>query len=118
MANLQPFSYTIHARMSRRKNLLLLLLLAGISGSPLRAAVPYYYFEHYTLREGLPSNTIHCTYQDRFGFVWIGTRDGLSRFDGYEFRSPGQVGVTSATNLASMDIGEDEDGLLWFTTSE
>lgn len=118
MANLQPFSYTIHARMSRRKNLLLLLLLAGISGSPLRAAVPYYYFEHYTLREGLPSNTIHCTYQDRFGFVWIGTRDGLSRFDGYEFRSPGQIGATSATNLASMDIGEDEDGLLWFTTSD
>ena len=91
----------------------LLTLLLSIS---LKAA-PYYYFEHYTTHEGLPSNTIHCTYQDRFGFVWIGTRDGLTRFDGYDFRSPTEPGANQMTNLASMDIGEDEDGLIWFATS-
>ena len=95
----------------------LLLLIAGLLCTSLEAA-PYYYFEHYTTHEGLPSNTIHCTYQDRFGFVWIGTRDGLTCFDGYDFRSPVEPGAAPMmTNLASVDISEDEDGLIWYTTS-
>ena len=92
-------------------------LLAVLFCHALQAG-PYYSFEHYTTYDGLPSNTIHCTYQDRFGFVWIGTRDGLSRFDGYDFRSPGGPYGTGMTHLASMDLEEDEDGLLWFTTSD
>ena len=95
----------------------LLLLLAGLLCGPVQAA-PYYYFEHYTTYEGLPSNTIHCSYQDRFGFIWIGTRDGLTRFDGYDFRSPGGPMNTDLTHLASMDLEEDEDGMLWFSTSD
>ena len=86
-------------------------LLAVLFCHALQAG-PYYSFEHYTTYDGLPSNTIHCTYQDRFGFVWIGTRDGLSRFDGYDFRSPGGPYGTGMTHLASMDLEEDEDGLL------
>ena len=100
-----------------RRLLLPFLLLAGLSGS-LAQAAPYYYFEHYTTHEGLPSNTIHCTFQDSFGFVWIGTRDGLTRFDGYDFRSPGSQALNDITTLSSMDIAEDEDGLIWFSTSE
>lgn len=100
-----------------RRFLLPFLLLAGLSGS-LAQAAPYYYFEHYTTHEGLPSNTIHCTFQDSFGFVWIGTRDGLTRFDGYDFRSPGSQELNDITTLSSMDIAEDEDGLIWFSTSE
>ena len=102
-----------------RKHALLFLLLAGFLSGTLQAApAPYYFFEHYTTYDGLPSNTIHCTYQDRFGFVWIGTRDGLSRFDGYDFRSPGSVMNSDITHLASMDLEEDEDGMLWFSTSD
>ena len=100
-----------------RRFLLPFFLLAGLSGS-LAQAAPYFYFEHYTTHEGLPSNTIHCTFQDSFGFVWIGTRDGLTRFDGYDFRSPGSQALNDITTLASVDIAEDEDGLIWFSTSE
>ena len=81
------------------------------------SAAPYYYFEHYTTHDGLPSNTIQCTFQDRFGFVWIGTRDGLVRFDGYDFRSIGEPGLDNPTNLAGVSISEDEDGILWFSTA-
>ena len=95
----------------------LLLLITSLFCAPAQAA-PFFYFEHYTTGEGLPSNTIHCTYQDRFGFVWIGTRDGLTRFDGYDFRSPYEPGADRMANMACMDIGEDEDGLIWFATSE
>ena len=101
-----------------RRALLPLLLLAGLLVRPVQAA-SYYYFGHFTTHEGLPSNTIHCTYQDRFGFVWIGTRDGLTRFDGYDFRSPDPaLGGAGITTLATLDIAEDEDGLIWFSTSE
>ena len=94
------------------------LLLVSLFARPAQAA-PYYYFGHFTTREGLPSNTIHCTYQDHFGFVWIGTRDGLTRFDGYDFRSPDPTeGGNDITSLATVDIAEDEDGLIWFSTSE
>ena len=99
-------------RLSTLSTLLALLFCHALQ------AAPYYYFEHYTTYDGLPSNTIHCSYQDRFGFVWIGTRDGLSRFDGYDFRSPGGYLGTGMTHLASMDLEEDEDGMLWFSTSE
>ena len=101
-----------------RRIILPFLLLVGLLARPVQAA-SYYYFGHFTTHEGLPSNTIHCTYQDRFGFVWIGTRDGLTRFDGYDFRSPDPaLGGTDITTLATVDIAEDEDGLIWFSTSE
>ena len=45
----------------------------------------YYYFEHLKATDGLPSNTIYCSIQDRSGFMWIGTRDGLCRYDGRSF---------------------------------
>lgn len=101
-----------------RHALLPFLLIVGLLARPVQAA-SYYYFGHFTTHEGLPSNTIHCTYQDRFGFVWIGTRDGLTRFDGYDFRSPDPAeGGNDITKLATVDIAEDEDGLIWFSTSE
>ncbi len=100
-----------------RRSHVLLLLFAALLGGPAAHALGYYFFEHYTTHEGLPSNTIHCIYQDSFGFVWIGTRDGLTRFDGYDFRSPVPSGGTNITTLASVDIAEDEDGLIWFSTT-
>ena len=104
-------------RTAIRLRLTTLFFALGMSAGMLQAAPSYYYFEHYTTTEGLPSNTIHCSFQDRFGFVWIGTRDGLCRYDGYDFRT--QIGTKAGNllDLASMDLDEDEDGFLWFSTS-
>ncbi|WP_316811342.1 two-component regulator propeller domain-containing protein [Pedobacter heparinus] len=44
-------------------------------------------FKHLTINEGLSQNTIFCIYQDQQGFIWLGTEDGLNRYDGYEFRT-------------------------------
>lgn len=44
-------------------------------------------FEHYTVNEGLSSNYVRCLFQDNRGFIWVGTKDGLNRFDGSEFVS-------------------------------
>ena len=44
------------------------------------------HFEHISIDNGLPSNTVNCAIEDKQGFMWFGTRKGLYRYDGYEFR--------------------------------
>lgn len=38
-----------------------------------------------TAADGLAQVTVHAIHRDRRGFLWMGTREGLSRYDGYEF---------------------------------
>ncbi|WP_445738266.1 hybrid sensor histidine kinase/response regulator transcription factor [Mariniflexile sp.] len=45
-----------------------------------------YFFKHYRAEDGLSHNTVHCILQDKTGFIWFGTKDGLNRFDGYNFK--------------------------------
>ena len=42
-------------------------------------------FEHFTKNDGLPSDEINTIMQDHLGYLWIGTNNGLSRYDGYSF---------------------------------
>src|SRR5690606_23907558 len=46
-----------------------------------------YYFKHYQTDDGLSHNSIGAVIQDKKGFIWIGTRGGLNRFDGYTFKT-------------------------------
>ena len=98
------------------RRFLALTLLLALTFFQLRAA-SYYYFDHFTTYEGLPSNTIHCTFQDSYGFLWIGTRDGLCRYDSYDFRQMTDTTPDKLTNLAAMVIREDENGIIWYATS-
>ena len=43
-------------------------------------------FKHWSVEDGLSSNSVICVQQDPQGFMWFGTLDGLNRFDGYEFQ--------------------------------
>ena len=42
-------------------------------------------FINYTLDEGLPSSSIASIYQDQKGYIWLGTQQGISRYNGYKF---------------------------------
>lgn len=44
-------------------------------------------FRNYTVADGLCANTVWAISQDNHGYMWFGTKDGLSRFDGYQFKS-------------------------------
>jgi hypothetical protein len=44
-------------------------------------------FAHLSLEQGLSQSTVLCILQDRRGFMWFGTQDGLNRYDGYTFKS-------------------------------
>lgn len=76
-----------------------------------------YYFKQYEVTDGLSHNTIHCATQDDEGFMWFGTKNGLNRFDGYEFKwyqsdedRPGSLG---SNFIECIDFS---DGLLWVGT--
>lgn len=77
-----------------------------------------HYFRHYCNEDGLSNNTIICSLQDRRGFMWFGTKDGLNRFDGHQFRTY----VYNATDRNSiidnmiLALCEDREGLIWIGT--
>jgi len=43
-------------------------------------------FQHFSIDDGLSQNSVFDIFQDKTGFTWIGTGDGLNRYDGYEFK--------------------------------
>ncbi len=92
----------------------LLLLLIGLPATGLFGQLSYH-FRNYSAREGLTQNTVTCLFQDQQGFLWVGTQDGLNRFDGYEFRTfrPEQGNPYSLTDHYLTQIVADPSGKLW-----
>ena len=76
-------------------------------------------FRHYKVENGLSFNTVRCLLQDRQGFIWIGTENGLNKFDGYKFKVFSS-GVDGAENLRSDYINnllEAHDGKIFIGTN-
>ncbi|MCP4202763.1 MAG: response regulator [bacterium] len=75
-------------------------------------------FRHLAQEDGLPSAGIQSILQDRDGFIWLGSQNGLSRFDGYEFtnyqHNPGDPG--SLAHDFVWSLLEDHQGVLWVGT--
>ena len=77
-------------------------------------------FVHYTPEEenGISNGTVRKIIQDKQGIIWIGTEDGINKFDGYTFRkfkyNPDDTNTVSDNKI--YDILEDHDGKLWFAT--
>lgn len=75
-------------------------------------------FERISLEQGLSQSTVNCILQDRYGFMWFGTQDGLNRYDGYTFtiyrHHAGDVNSLSVNYIWSL--AEDQDGALWIAT--
>ena len=68
-----------------KNNRLVLFLLISIS-IPLIAQIKPVKFDRLSTKDGLSQNRVYSIVQDKFGFIWIGTEDGLNRYDGYEFK--------------------------------
>ncbi len=77
------------------------------------------YFKHYKVEDGLSQSWVQCIYQDYLGFMWVGTGDGLNRFDGYEFKvyKHNPKSKTSIKNNNITCIREDFENNLWIATS-
>lgn len=75
-------------------------------------------FEQISIDEGLSNSWVWCILQDQKGFLWVGTKDGLNRYDGYRFtvykHDPKQPG--SLSNNIVTALFEDKAGVLWIGT--
>ena len=73
-----------------------------------------YSFKRYDQESGLPDQSVRCLLQDRAGFLWVGTDNGLFRYDGHRFR-----GFTTDDGLPASQIEavhQARDGTLWVAT--
>ncbi len=111
-----PFSRSGPSDLRRALPLLLLAVLAGTTGG--RAQDQDLRFEHLSIDQGLSQNTVYTILQDRAGFLWFGTGDGLNRYDGYGFevlrRDPSNVNSLSHNQVRALL--EDRNGMLWIGT--
>lgn len=91
-------------------------------------AQQYYRINTYTVADGLSNNTVRDLHQDRLGFMWMATTNGLNKFDGYSFsqfrpeRHNADSGDKTPQRLSLSDIRvriilEDQNGLLWIQTT-
>jgi len=84
------------------------------------------YYERFSsefvkLYPGISQNDINCIFQDKLGILWIGTWDGLNRYDGYEFEifRPNLENPTKSISHRSINaIFEDKSGILWIGTDK
>lgn len=75
-------------------------------------------FDRIGVEEGLPNMSVAAVHQDRFGFIWVGTWDGLCRYDGQSFEvfrtRPGDT--TSLLFNEIKDFAETNDSSFWVAT--
>ena len=96
----------------------LLLVAIPLLGAPVAteaSGVGPIRFDGISLAEGLSQSTVLCIFQYSRGFIWIGTEDGLNRYDGYRFElfehdplDPDSLGTNDVSKMVV-----DGDGTLW-----
>lgn len=77
-------------------------------------------FERLGIESGLSQSTVHAILQDKYGFLWIGTQDGLNRYDGYSFKvfRPDLEAPDSLSDRWITSLFEDSQGYLWIGTRQ
>lgn len=119
MISSDGLKYFMPSRAALKKNIIdyslipiiLILLLAFTSQI-------FAQFDYYSLDEGLSQANVRCILQDKNGFLWLGTQDGLNRFDGYQFtKFRREVSDTNSLpgNYISC-LSEDKYGLILIGT--
>lgn len=75
-------------------------------------------FDRLNVTDGLPQSGVTCILQDRLGYMWFGTQDGLSRYDGYTFTifKHDPVDSLSLAENFIISLYEDRSGTLWVGT--
>ena len=108
-------------RVNKKINIILILVCIF---SCLKISTSYaniresFNFKNITIEDGLSQSTVETIYQDSKGYIWIGTDDGLNRYNGYEFKhyKHDKYDKNSIANNYIVDIIEDKNGYIWVST--
>ena len=94
-----------------------LTCLSGFANSA--TAIESLHFEWISDKDGLSQNTVRCIMQDSKGFIWLGTVNGLNRYNGKEFivmlHQTGNFNSLPDNRIRSMQ--EDQNGYIWIRTT-
>lgn len=84
----------------------------------LQAQLTNYYFTHLTEEDGLSDNIVFCALVDSRGYAWLGTSNGLNRWDGVNIKvfksNPKDSTMLSSSTI--KDLVEDQQGYIWVAT--
>jgi signal transduction histidine kinase/ligand-binding sensor domain-containing protein/DNA-binding response OmpR family regulator len=97
-------------------SLILIICSIGVNALPITTLR----FEKFPYNDKLPSNSVKKIYNDKEGYMWFGTKDGLCRFDGYRtkiFRSS-YINYKKLSSNNIQCIAEDNQNCLWIGTTE
>src|SRR4030042_5012935 len=106
--------------MNKIKIFFVLFFLCLLTGKPfiLKGENIYLRFRHLTQENGLKNSSVHAITQDKHGFIWIGTEDGLFRYDGFRFNvfksNPNDTNSLNSNVIFSLLAASD--GKIWVGT--
>lgn len=92
------------------------LCLTAYSTSILLPPAPQYGHELWQTEQGLPQNTVQALVQTRDGYLWLGTKEGLARFDGIRFTVFDKQNTPQLLNPQIRSLYEDRESRLWIAT--
>lgn len=103
-----------------RNRILLLFILSisslFVSAKPIESSR----FDNYTQENGLSNNMVQCIFQDKEGWMWFGTSQGLNRYDGYSFKTYRSTAEDSINNTMTGTlvrcVYQDSNGNYWVGT--
>jgi hypothetical protein len=99
---------------SLKRKLSICVYVILLLGGPILLRAQQFPMLHYTIKDGLASNTIYDIYKDPKGYFWLGTDKGISRFNGLTFEN-----FTTADGLSDNEcffFRPDQFGRLWIGT--
>jgi signal transduction histidine kinase/ligand-binding sensor domain-containing protein/DNA-binding response OmpR family regulator len=102
--------------------LVLFFILFFLSTPPAAALDPgkkisQYSVHIWNMQGGLPGNSVYAVHQTRDGYLWIGTQDGLVRFDGIDFQLYNMKKIPQLKCNDIRALYQDQHGMLWIGTS-
>jgi len=68
--------------------------------------------QSFSVKDGLPSSTVYCSFQDLDGYLWFGTNNGVSKFNGHNFQNFSISDGLCDNNI--LNISQDSQGRIWF----
>ena len=102
----------LHKRFSLSRTGLLVWLLVFVSASFSTTDAQKYFFDNYSVKQGRSEQKVYTLFQDSRDYIWLGTANGVSRFDGRKFEN-----FSSKNGLAPGGvkcIKQDHNGNIWF----
>jgi len=108
----------LHRRVEWKSTILPTILMGLCIVAMAYSQVSRLEFERYSVEQGLSHNSVNSMLQDTRGFLWVGTRNGLNRFDGYEFTvfKDDPLDSSSLSDDYIFTLQEDHEGNIWAAT--